>query len=121
MGDLCVLLQLAASARAPEAAGLEALRGNAVPYNLMSSPPGITRVPGFLWVSCVLGHQQMSPVSPRDTPNAGEWFALPGFCLILPFLQPTAGRRNDNLAINLQKPKTESKGTELSLLGRKCL
>lgn len=85
------LLQLAASTRAPAATGLEVPRGNTVPSNLTSSPPGITWLPGFLWVSRVLGHPQMSPASPQDTPNTGEWFALPGFCLILPF--PSAHSR----------------------------
>lgn len=93
------LLQLAASTRAPAATELEVPRGNTVPSNLTSSPPGITWLPGFLWASCILG--QMSPASPQDTPNAGKWFALPGFCLILPVLQPTAGCRSDNLAITL--------------------
>lgn len=85
------LLQLAARTRAPAATGLEVPRGNTVPSNLTSSPPGITWLPGFLWVSRVLGHPQMSPASPQDTPNTGEWFALPGFCLILPF--PSAHSR----------------------------
>lgn len=89
--DPRVLLQLAASAQAPAAAGLEVPRGNTVPSNLMSSPPGITWLPRFLRASCVLGHPQMSPASPQDTPNTGEWFALPGFCLTLPF--PSAHSR----------------------------